>query len=233
MKKLSFLGAALLAASLIFTGCSNGNDSDSSSGGGGNPQSPALPDMDVSAFADCTETASSFSFAEGSEWLLQFMEKGNSSSRAAANNMDYAMEFYISVLGKADNDYDFTDGESVMIMRSSEVLGAYYSEYKNLPAADKTDFNAEFEDKMKDEMKDHVYGTVTTATLDDDYVKVYFELSTTYLDFLRSMYDFSRLPPNKTIKTHPGNTKTKYILTVPHGNGENEVFYIGKKMPQC
>ena len=228
MKKLSFLGAVLLAASLIFTGCSNGNDSDS---GSGSSKGPALPELDVSDFANCKTNANTIEFGDGTEWYLDYMVKGEVSSNSrAADGTPFVQTFSITINATNSTDYDFTGGTAKLTLRAKDVLDPDdYEDFKNMSDADKLAFENSIRNGLKTEFADDYVGEVFDAGIVmDDFIEVIYRLGTTYLAGTKEYFANSLNASGTKIMTN--DDKSKYVMTapVPGTNGKTQKLYFEK-----
>ena len=214
MKKFSLLSSMILAAALIFAGCSNSSGDDGSS---------HLPKMDVSEFNDCTESATTIEAEDGSQWSVRF--EGDAStfaSRAAATNPDYVVEIDVTA-EYSDNDFTFTSAKFIQTMNTKDCMQEGYEEYKNMDATTKELYNMTFISILAQVMQQEGIGTLITSesSMDENYIKIAYTLADEYLEQFETAFKASLAQSNKNIKTNSG--KNKYIVSV-----SNNAYYMKK-----
>lgn len=229
MKKTKVLSVFLLAVALIFASCSSptnsspsSSSSDNSSGsGGGN----GLPPMDVSDFSDCTVDASSFEIQNNTNWSLRFMQNEMPAARTARAAGDDAPPFTLEMditTNYSNNNFTFTSGKFTQTMKTSDCMGAEdYEEYRNLTPEYKQLYKMVFFTVIAQALEESGYATLLDGDINDDYIRIVYSLSSTYLTQLENAFKQAINSSDKSLKTNNG--RNKYIV-VSSGNS----FYMKK-----
>lgn len=209
MKKISLLSSMILAAALIFAGCSNSSSDSGSSGSGSD-----LPKMDVSEFSDCTVSATSIEAADGSQWSVRF--EGNEES-FASRAADHAPDFVIEIDATAKysgDDFTFTSAKFFQTMSTKDCMPEGYEEYNNYDAATKAYINTMVITMTAQMFEAENIGTLieSESSMDENYIKIAYTLSDKYKAQFETAFKASLAQSNKQITTNSG--KNKYIVSV-------------------
>ncbi len=228
MKKTNALTVILLALVMIFASCSTPNNSSPSSGNGssgGSGGDNGLPPMDVSDFSDCTVDASSFEIQNNTNWSLRFMQNEMPAARTARAAGDDAPPFTLEMditTNYSNNDFTFTSGKFTQTMKTSDCMDAdSYNQYKSLSAQEKELYKMIFIALLAEAFNQSGYGTLESGDINDDYIRIVYSLSSTYLTQLETTFKEAIVSSDKSLKTNNG--KNKYIV-VSNGNS----FYMKK-----
>ncbi len=217
MKKTSLLSAALLAAALLFTACSNASGGDNE-GSGSN-----LPKMDVSEYSDCTQSTQTFEAAANTNWAVKFEGDSSSFSRAADTTPPFTIVIDVEA-AYSGSDFTFTSAKFTQTMNTKDCMdGDTYNYYKNLSPASKSMFNSYFMTSVGSSMQNQGFGTLipSESSIDDNYIKLTYTLSNSYKQEFESAFKQGMQSSNKSLKTNPG--KNKYIVNV-----SNQSYYMKK-----
>ena len=224
MKKTNVLSVILLAAALIFASCDNASNSGSGGGSSGSSNNPYsdFPEMDVSEFSDCTVDTNSLEIQNGTNWSLRFMQYGEPSSRSAENeSIPFTLEMDITTQ-YVNNDFTFTSGKFTQTMKTSDCMDEDgYNQYKGLSDQEKDLYKAMFLGILAAAFEQSGYGTLLDGEINEDYIRIVYSLSDTYLQLLEDTFKEAINSSDTSLKTNSG--KNKYIV-VSDGND----FYMKK-----
>ena len=220
MKKSSLLSTLVLAAALIFAGCSNASGSSGSSSGSNSGS--GLPKMDVSEYSDCTQNTQTFEAAANTNWAVKFEGDNSSFSRAA----DTTPPFTIVIDAEAaysGSDFTFTSAKFTQTMRTIDCYKEGYDSYKNGTPEYKALINTLVIQMVGAQMEQYGMGAliVSESSMDENYIKLVYTLSTTYRQQFETAFKQNMVSSNKSLKTNSG--KNKYILKV-----SNKAYYMKK-----
>ena len=197
MKKLSILSALLLSAAVIFMGC----------------KTPVDPEDDDKV----DQTVERVTLSDG-DWTVKAPIRITQSSNSV--DMVWTVKF-----SSSNNVGTAKSGTISMSMKTSEVLGSNYAAYTAMTPAQKEAFNNQYK-----EILGQMYsslGTVTSATIDDNDIKVELAMSENQLTAFNQQINFnSTYPAGTVIKTN--KKKTKYEITVPQSQGTTVTYTVTK-----
>ncbi len=218
MKKSSLLSTLVLAAALIFAGCSNSAGSNDGGGSGS-----GLPKMDVSEYSDCTQSTQTFEAAANTNWAVKFEGDSSSFSRAADTTPPFTIVIDVEA-AYSGSDFTFTSAKFTQTMNTKDCMDDNtYNYYKNLSPDSKSMFNSYFMTSVGSSMQNQGFGALipSESSIDDNYIKLTYTLSNSYKQEFESAFKQGMQSSNKSLKTNPG--KNKYIVNV-----SNQSYYMKK-----